>query len=61
MAGADLARAVELAGQCARQEGGLQAAWKLLGDLHVQHHSVTPAAAVQSSPAQKCAAPSCWI
>ena len=56
MAGGDLARAMDLAGQCARQEGGLQAAWKLLGDVHVQHYSATPAVAAGGSPAQKCAA-----
>lgn len=54
MAGADLAAAAGHAGQCVAQQGALAAAWKLLGDVHLQHHSVTPASATVLEPSQKC-------
>lgn len=53
MAGADLAAAAQHAGQCTAQQGALAAAWKLLGDVHLQHHSVTPASAAGQDPSQK--------
>ena len=27
---------------CTREQAQLQSGWKLLGDVHLQHHAVTP-------------------
>ena len=61
MAGADLAAAAVHARQCTAQQGSLVAAWKLLGDVQLQHHSVTPASAVGLEPSLKCVPPCTWV
>ena len=50
IAAAELAQAAEHAAACANRYGHFDAAWKLLGDIHLQHHAVTPASAVGLGP-----------
>ncbi len=42
MASADLRQAAGLASACAARHGNLLAAWKVLGDVQLQHAAVTP-------------------
>ena len=42
LASADLAQAAQYCRTCSLQRGGLQAVWKLMGDIHLQFHAATP-------------------
>lgn len=55
MAAADLAAGAEVAARCAAKNGQMHAAWKLLGDIQLQHHSVTPEASRSAAPEDRSA------
>ncbi len=55
MAAADLAAGAEVAARCAANHGQMHAVWKLLGDIQLQHHSVTPEASRSAAPGDRSA------
>lgn len=42
VASANLAQAARHCHICSQHRGGLQAVWKLMGDIHLQFHAATP-------------------
>jgi Flp pilus assembly protein TadD len=51
MAAEDLHFAASFASECAAGHSNLQAAWKLLGDAHLEHTAVTPLAEFKAAAA----------
>lgn len=51
LAAAELRRAAEQASACAAANGQLEAAWKLLGDIGLGFHAITPLPTPDGPPA----------
>ena len=57
MAAAELSRAAEHASACAAANGQLEAAWKLLGDIYLAYHAITPLPPLDTSAADSASDP----
>ena len=57
MAAAELGRAAQQASACAAANGQLEAAWKLLGDIGLSFHAISPLPGPSAPPSTATEAP----